>query len=131
MTRRNGFTLIDLLVGLGIVTVLVGLYVPGLHHDKKRIRSMNCIVNLKQIGVGLRLFANDHDSLFPAKTPQKEGGLLESVSTANPSEYFLKIADELPSPKILICPHDTRRPAEKFNDLQGSNVSYAIYLDSF
>ncbi len=63
----HGFTLIELLVVIGIIAVLAGLLLPVLAKAKERGRSIKCVSNLKQIGLGITLYADDHEYFPPGR----------------------------------------------------------------
>jgi prepilin-type N-terminal cleavage/methylation domain-containing protein len=67
-TRPRGFTLIELLVVISIIGILVALLLPALDRAKGSAKSAACKSNLRQIGVGLRLYVDDFSG-FPLTWP--------------------------------------------------------------
>jgi prepilin-type N-terminal cleavage/methylation domain-containing protein/prepilin-type processing-associated H-X9-DG protein len=65
---RAAFTLIELLVVVAIIGVLASLLLPALANAKTKGRSTGCINNLRQIGIGMQMYADDHDGYFPTTT---------------------------------------------------------------
>ncbi len=75
---------------------------------QKKAQRIKCISNIKQIGLAARLWSNDHDDA-PLPTD------------------FVTMREELNSPKVLICPGDTKRSAViQWSDFGPSNVSYEM-----
>jgi type II secretory pathway pseudopilin PulG len=112
-----------------LIAVLAGLALPALAKAKARAQSIVCINNLKQIGLAFRIYANDHQDRFPfnpAGKATKPAGLGEGASS-DPVTVFEALANELVTPRLLICPADPRKhPATGFGTLQPSNVSYEL-----
>ncbi|MDW8050930.1 MAG: prepilin-type N-terminal cleavage/methylation domain-containing protein [Armatimonadota bacterium] len=63
--RRSGFTLVELLVVVGIVAVLVALIFPVFARARAKARQTACISNLRQIGMSIEMYAMDYDDLYP------------------------------------------------------------------
>jgi prepilin-type N-terminal cleavage/methylation domain-containing protein/prepilin-type processing-associated H-X9-DG protein len=63
--NRDGFTLIELLVVIAIIAILAALLLPALSAAKQRAWTTQCNSNLHQIGLGMKMFADDNNELYP------------------------------------------------------------------
>jgi prepilin-type N-terminal cleavage/methylation domain-containing protein len=63
--RKAGFTLVELLVVIGIIALLISILLPALNAAKERANRIKCASNLRQIGQGLMLYANDNKGAYP------------------------------------------------------------------
>lgn len=62
---RRAFTLIELLVVIAVIGVLAALLLPALARAKANAQRTTCLNNLKQINLGIHLYAGDHDDTLP------------------------------------------------------------------
>lgn len=115
------------------VAIPAAMILPALAKAKGRAQAINCMNNMKQQGLALRIWAVDHDDVFPFNVPAAQGGTLEACERGpdgfdlNAFRHFQVLSNELVTPKILVCPADSQRtPATNFEELQPANVSYQI-----
>lgn len=130
ITNAGAFTFVGLLMILAILAILAAMLLPALAKAKSRAQRINCVNNLKQCGLAFRVWEGDHDDKSPMSVSTNKHGTLEWVEGGNAFRHFQAMADELNTPKILVCPADTRQAAPDFKQLQNMNLSYFVGLDA-
>jgi len=63
---RRGFTLIELLVVIAIIAILAAILFPVFARAREKARQTACLNNVKEMGLGMLMYAQDYDEMFPA-----------------------------------------------------------------
>jgi len=98
--RSRGFTLIELLVVIAIIGVIAALLLPGLSRARSKSQRTTCLNNLKQINLGLRMYADDNNDTLPNTN---------AVTSAYKGLIKIYVGLEAPSSlndRLFACPAD-------------------------
>jgi prepilin-type N-terminal cleavage/methylation domain-containing protein/prepilin-type processing-associated H-X9-DG protein len=133
--ENHGFSMIELLVVIAIIAILASLLLPALARAKARAKRIQCVADLKQVGLAFHSFLHDHDSKFPMQVSTNNGGSLEFVRSSYlvagelyfQYRHFQTLSNDLGVASLLVCPSDrVRTPAADFQTLQDANISYFV-----
>src|SRR5438045_4264284 len=61
----SGFTLIELLVVIAIIAILAAILFPVFAQARAKARGVSCLSNIKQLALGMTMYAQDYDETFP------------------------------------------------------------------
>ena len=131
--HETAMTLFEVGVVVAVLLIVVAVLLPNLRRPRRSSPAtrINCINNLKQIGLAYRIWEGDNGDTFPMGVSVTNGGSMEMVVTGNVVQSFLVMSNELSTPIILHCPADTDRGrATRFGGLVNSNVSYFVGVDT-
>ena len=132
MNHQRAFTRTDLAVAILILLALIFLVFPSLVWYKRDQERIGCASRLKNIGLAFRVFATDHSDRFPMQVSTNQGGTAEFNYTTELYRHFAVLSNEISTPRILVCPTDSKRKSAKnfWDDMGNSNLSYFLVPDS-
>jgi type II secretory pathway pseudopilin PulG len=135
--KTAALTRVEVLVVLSVLAILLAILLSTRSHRpdlnlRREAQQINCINNLKQIGIACRIWEGDHSDKYPMQTSVTNGGTMELANGRNAWINFLVMSNELSTPKVLICPADIDKiAATDFTiDFNNSKISYFINLDA-
>jgi prepilin-type N-terminal cleavage/methylation domain-containing protein len=126
--ERAAFTLIELLVVISIIGILASLLLPALAKARAVALQAKCGSNLRQVALASKLWSNDCGDRYPWQVDPSQGG----TRTIGPAvEHFRALANELVTPRLLLCPSDgAKTPATTFPAFSSTNLSYFVGFDA-
>lgn len=133
-TTHRGFTLIELLVVMSIIALLIGVLLPALSQARRQGREVQCLSQLRQIGIGQHAYAMDaRDYYLPGYAAEEFSDFYENSWYRTLSKYTKGTQD------LLDCPISSPRHVGDygmdeivpgFEELTWSDINYGMPLYS-
>jgi prepilin-type N-terminal cleavage/methylation domain-containing protein len=124
----RGFTLLELLVVIAIIAILAALLLPTLSAAKQRAWTAQCLSNLHQIGLGLKMFADDHREFYP------ESGHDIPWDTRDPEtgdySWMQQAFPYVQNTNVYHCPGNAQLPAASRSPFNYFNGVRAAFIDT-
>ena len=117
---RRGFSLVELLVVISIISLLMAILLPAVNAARESSRQTVCMNHLRQFGIGLHAYANRHNNMLCSGAFDwlRDGPVTEMGWVAD------LVNDGTPTGEML-CPSNPARGATTLNDLLNADVSGA------
>lgn len=87
--RARAFTLVEMLVVIGVIAILAAILLPSLSKAKERARNSQCLSNVRQLGVAIQLYAADSDGFPYSADTRTDSTWFTSIATYYNSDYAL------------------------------------------
>lgn len=125
-------TLFEAILVLFIIALLAVILLPPLISQHPHNHRVNCVNNLKQVGLAFLIWSGDNGNKYPMGVSVTSGGTMELMNTPDAWKVFQVMSNELSTPKILFCPEDSLRgsAATNWTDELKTKISYFAGLDA-
>ena len=126
---RRAFTLIELLVVIAIIAILAALLLPALSAAKQKAWTTSCNSNLRQVGLGLRMFADDNSELYPESGTSIYWGVSDPAPPGGSGQrsWMEQVFSYTANTNVYSCPGNAQLPSNlrgPFNYFNGDRAAY-------
>ena len=126
MKRRSAFTLIELLVVIAIIAILAAMLLPALAKAKERAYTIACTSNLRQINLGMMMYADEARGLYPMSGGTIAWGQTDPHTHA--ASWMEQIVSFIGNTNVYHCPSNKLFPQTEQSDFNYFNGARAAYL---
>lgn len=124
---KPGFTLIELLVVIAIIAILAAILFPVLASAKQRAWTIQCVSNLRQIGMGMKMFADDNNGQYPESGSDIYWNAIDP--TTGKYSWMQQAISYVQNTNVYNCPANVQLPGElrgPFNYFNGCRAAYIV-----
>jgi prepilin-type N-terminal cleavage/methylation domain-containing protein/prepilin-type processing-associated H-X9-DG protein len=120
----SGFTLVELLVVIGVIAVLIAMLMPALAKARRQAQTVQCQSNLRQLGVLLSSYAvRSKGWVFPPNAPGLGAQFVDGTPTPRDTRWMSYVfKSPVWNPPVLLCPTDFE-PREDNSYIFNENIS--------
>ncbi len=108
-----GFTLIELLVVIAIIAILAAILFPVFAQARARARQVSCLSNMRQLGIGLGMYAQDNDErlfFFGHNVDRSRSDSAAPLGATRANRWWNQIFPYTSAPAgLIVCPGDSMR----------------------
>ena len=125
--KRRAFTLIELLVVIAIIAILAAMLLPALSRAKQKAWTTSCNSNLHQVGLGMRMFADENDGFYPESGGRIYWGATDA--TTGKASWMEQIVSYVGNTNAFNCPGNVQLAADlqgPFNYFNGCNAAFGV-----